>query len=68
MSKKNKKYYTVWKGHKTGVFESWNDCKAQIKGFEGPQFKSFLTFDAAKTALKGNYLDYVGKNISIAHP
>lgn len=64
MSKKKKKYYTVWKGHKTGVFESWNDCKAQINNFEGAQYKSFATFDEAKKALKGNYFDYVGKNKS----
>ena len=63
MSKK-KKYYTVWKGHHTGVFESWNDCKAQIKDFQGAQYKSFSTFDAAKEALKGNYFDYIGKNKS----
>jgi ribonuclease HI len=62
MSKKKKKYYTVWKGKKTGVFEKWNDCKAQIKDFEGAQYKSFETFDAAKTALEGNYFDYIGKN------
>lgn len=61
MSKK-KKYYTVWKGHKTGVFEKWDDCKAQIKNFDGAQYKSFGTFEAAKKALKGNYFDYVGKN------
>lgn len=61
MSKK-KKYYTVWKGHKTGVFEKWDDCKAQIKNFEGAQYKSFETFDAAKKALNGNYRDYIGKS------
>ena len=60
MSKKEKKYYTVWKGHKTGVFETWNECKAQIKNFEGAQYKSFTTFEAAKTALKGNYFNYIG--------
>ena len=60
MSKK-KKYYTVWKGHHTGVFESWDDCKAQIKDYLGAQYKSFLTFEAAKKALKGNYKDYIGK-------
>ena len=62
MSKKKKKYYTVWKGHNTGVFETWDDCKAQIKDFDGAQYKSFATFDAAKKALKGNYFDYIGKN------
>ena len=61
MSKKKKKYYTVWKGHKTGVFEKWDDCKAQTSNFEGAIYKSFSTFEAAKTALIGNYKDYVGK-------
>jgi len=61
MSKKKKKYYTVWKGHRTGVFETWDDCKAQITNFEGAQYKSFSTFDAAKKALRGNYKDYIGK-------
>ncbi|WP_100611229.1 ribonuclease H1 domain-containing protein [Confluentibacter lentus] len=60
MNKKKKKYYTVWKGHHTGVFETWNDCKAQITHFEGAQYKSFETFEAAKQALKGNYFDYIG--------
>jgi ribonuclease HI len=61
MSKKKKKYYTVWEGHHTGVFESWEDCKAQIKDFQGAEYKSFLTFKAAKEALKGNYKDYINK-------
>jgi ribonuclease HI len=61
VSKKKKKYYTVWKGHHIGVFESWDDCKAQITNFEGAQYKSFDTFDAAKQALKGNYKDYITK-------
>ena len=61
MSKK-KKYYTVWKGHKTGIFEKWNDCKAQIKDFQGAQYKSFETLDAAKKAFDGNYFDYIGKS------
>ncbi|MBT8244352.1 MAG: ribonuclease H [Winogradskyella sp.] len=62
MSKKKKKYYTVWKGHHTGVFETWEDCKAQIQNFEGAQYKSFTTFEAAKKALKGNCKDYIGKS------
>ena len=64
MIKKKKKYYTIWKGHKTGVYESWEDCKALIKGFDGAQYKSFSTFEAAKKALKGNYFDYIGKKKS----
>ncbi|MGR7812689.1 ribonuclease H1 domain-containing protein [Lacinutrix undariae] len=64
MSKKKKKYYTVWKGHKTGVFDSWNDCKAQIKDYPSAQYKSFPTFETAKKALDSNYFDFIGKNKS----
>ena len=58
---KKKKFYTVWKGHNTGVFDSWDDCKAQIKDYQGAQYKSFLNFEAAKKAFKSNYKDYIGK-------
>ena len=61
MSKKKKKYYAVWKGHQTGVFESWEDCLKQIKGFQDAQYKSFETFAEAENALKGKYKDYVVK-------
>ncbi|MDN3491446.1 ribonuclease H family protein [Winogradskyella bathintestinalis] len=64
MSKKKKKYYTVWKGHKKGVFNTWNDCKVQIKDFQGAQYKSFSTREEADKALKGNYFDYIGKSKS----
>ena len=62
MSKKKKKYYTVWKGHKTGVFEKWDDCKAQIKDYKGAQYKSFASFDAAKKAYKEGPKNYIGKS------
>lgn len=62
MGKSKKKYYAVWKGHRAGVFESWSECKAQISNYHGAQYKSFLTFELAKVAFMGNYLDYVGKN------
>lgn len=60
MSAKKKKYYTVWKGHRVGVFESWNDCKAQIKDYPGAVYKSFPTFEAAKHALNNNPKDFIG--------
>ena len=52
MAKKKSKYYVVWKGHKPGIFESWDDCKSQIKDFKGAKYKSFTSFDAAKKAFK----------------
>ncbi|WP_422349450.1 viroplasmin family protein [Flagellimonas sp.] len=55
-----KKFYVVWKGKRPGIFESWDDCKAQITGFKGAQYKSFSTFEEAKKAYNGNYLEYKG--------
>jgi len=50
MTKQKKKFYVVWKGKETGVFDSWDDCKRQIQGFTGAQYKSFKTKEAAESA------------------
>jgi len=34
-------YYAVRQGHKTGIYDTWNECQAQTKGYKGPQFKKF---------------------------
>ena len=44
------KFYTVWIGRKTGVFDNWNDCKTQVNGFSGAEFKSFKTRELAEQA------------------
>lgn len=36
-----KKVYAVRKGRMTGLFMSWDDCKAQVDGFAGAEYKSF---------------------------
>ena len=59
MSKK--KFYVVWKGRKPGIFSSWNVCKRQIDGFEGAQYKSFLSLDEAELAFTKTFEDYKGK-------
>ena len=46
------KYYAVFKGRKTGIFTSWQQCEAQIKGFSGASFKSFKTRSEAETAFQ----------------
>ncbi|MDT0606442.1 ribonuclease H family protein [Croceitalea rosinachiae] len=58
---KKKKFYVVWKGKHPGIFDSWDDCKAQIEGVKGAQYKSFQTFVEAKKAFNSNYLEYKGK-------
>ena len=36
-----KKVYVVWKGRKTGVFDTWEECKGAIEGYTGAQYKGF---------------------------
>ncbi len=58
---KKAKFYVVWKGKRPGVYETWDDCKAQITGQKGAQYKSFSSFEEAKKAFNSNYEFYKGK-------
>jgi ribonuclease HI len=49
------KFYVVWKGRQTGVFETWDDCKAV--------YKSFKTRQLAEQAFKDEWWEYIGKDI-----
>lgn len=62
---KKPKFYVVWQGRETGVFTSWDDCKAQTNGFEGAVFKSFDSKILAEEAFKNPSEQYVGKNKNV---
>jgi len=62
MSKKEKKFYVIWEGHKTGVFNSWTECKRQTQNYKGAKYKSFESKIMAEKAYKGAYSDYVSGN------
>jgi ribonuclease HI len=55
------KYYVVWKGRKPGIYSSWGECEAQVKGFTDAQYKAFGNRAAAEAAFRGVYEDYRGK-------
>ncbi len=46
-----KKVYAVKKGRTTGIFMTWEDCKAQVDGFNGAEYKSFADPQDAMTYL-----------------
>jgi len=58
---KDKKYYVVWEGLKTGVFDSWDKCKSATKGYPQAKFKSFPSLETANEAFSRSYFDYAGK-------
>lgn len=46
------KYYVVWRGRKPGIYESWAECEAQVKGFANASYKAFPTRAIAEVALR----------------
>ncbi len=61
-----KKYYTVWRGDQTGVFDTWNACRKAIDGYKGAIYKSFPDKELAWKAFEGNYADYLGKDKQVS--
>lgn len=55
-----KKYYVVWAGVDTGVFDSWEECKLQVENYPGAKFKSFDSKIEAIEAYRGNPEEYMG--------
>ncbi len=44
------KYYVVWIGNEPGIYDSWEECQLQIKGFPNARYKSFKSLEAANKA------------------
>ena len=45
------KYYAVKKGLKTGIFRTWDECKASVNGYSGAVYKSFQSEEEARSFL-----------------
>lgn len=46
------KFYTVFKGHNPGVYDSWEETKLQTDGFPGAVFKGYMTSEEATEAFR----------------
>lgn len=71
-----KKYYSVKKGKTPGVYNTWDECKSQVDGFSGAEYKSFGTLKEAQDylndnketkELKGNDINIVDNDELIAY-
>ena len=56
------KFYAVKKGSVTGIFTSWEECRASVHGYPGAEYKSFKTMQEAKTYL-GEESAYVQQSL-----
>src|SRR5215216_1730528 len=65
------KFYVVWRGRKPGVYNTWDECRAQVIGFKDATYRSFPTRREAEDAYKESSRNYVGKSSSeptFTHP
>jgi ribonuclease HI len=47
-----KRFYAVRNGRTPGIYKSWKECEAQVRGFSNAEFEGFLTLSEAKDYLK----------------
>lgn len=49
---KKQKFYVVWSGLRPGIYTSWDECRKQIHGIRGAQYKSYTTQEEAQAAFE----------------
>lgn len=49
------KFYAVKKGSTPGIYTDWEQCKAQVHGYSGAEYKSFPTAEAARQYMEGSF-------------
>jgi ribonuclease HI len=64
----SKKHYVVWKGAKTGIFDSWPEAKSQIDGRSDAQYMGFGSLNEAQAAFKSTYTKALMKRSLAKHP
>lgn len=47
------KYYAVKQGRKPGVYTTWTECEAQVKGYAGADYKKFNNEEDARLFVYG---------------
>ena len=55
-----KRYYVVWNGIEPGIYGTWQECEAQIKGVKQALYKSFDTIEEAEKAYSSSPYNYIG--------
>ena len=62
------KYYAVKKGRNPGIYQSWDSCLEEVKGYSGAIYKSFKSLEEAKAFLNDEEKKIeIGANSVIAY-
>ncbi len=59
VSKKKAAYYVVWSGKTPGIYDTWEDCEAQVKGVQGAKYKGFASRHEAEQAFASSPENYI---------
>lgn len=46
------KFYVVWAGRTTGIFDSWDDCRLSVMNYPGARYKAFSSSAEAARAYR----------------
>ena len=57
-----RRYYVVWNGVEPGIYSTWQECEAQIKGIKQALYKSFDSLEEAEKAYSSSPYSYIGSN------
>jgi len=55
---KKQKFYVVWDGHNPGIYQSWEECKQQIKNYSQAKYKSFPNKSIAEEAFNMGFYEF----------
>lgn len=47
-----RKFYVVTHGYQPGIYDTWEECKAQVDGYSGARYKAYDTCEAATSAFR----------------
>ncbi len=63
-----RRFYIVWEGRHLGIFDTWEECEKQVKGYKGAKYKSYESLIEAQKALGSNYEAAIQKKKFITTP
>ncbi|ROV95537.1 hypothetical protein VSDG_05340 [Cytospora chrysosperma] len=56
-------WYAVQKGRQPGLYRTWDECAAQVKGFASARFKGFNTREGAESYVRGGNTGVTGGGV-----
>lgn len=62
------KFYGVRVGRVPGVYDNWDDCKAQVNGYQGAEYKSFKSRDEVDAYMTGQDVEKSVENVKKVQP